>query len=327
VTSRREFITLVGGTAVAWPLAARAQQPAMPVIGFVSAGSPQGYERVFAGFLKGLDETGYVEGYNVAIQARWAEGRNDRLPSLVADLVKRKVNVIAATTTPAAIAAKAATATIPVVFTTIADPVQIGLVTSLNRPGGNMTGVTLLSVELGPKLLELLHDSVPKAAIMALLVNPTNPNLEMQSTDLQAAALKLGLQPHVVNASTERDFDAVFARLHELRADALMISQDPVFNAQSGQLGALSLRHAIPAIYVNREFAAAGGLMSYGANRPDEWRQAGVYVGRILKGEKPADLPVVQPTKFDLVINLKTAKALGLDVPASVVARADEVLE
>ena len=253
---RRNFITLIGGAAAAWPLAARAQQPAMPLIGFVSAGSPQGYEGVFAGFLKGLDETGYVEGHNVAIQVRWAEGRNDRLPSLVADLVERKVNVIAATSTPAALAAKAATATIPIVFTIIADPVQIGLVTSLNRPGGNMTGVTSLSVELGPKLLELLHDSAPKATIMALLVNPTNPNLGTQSRDLQAAALKLGLQPHVVNASTERDFDAVFAKLPELRADALMISQDPFFNSQSGQLGAMSVRHAIPAIYVDRESEA-----------------------------------------------------------------------
>jgi putative ABC transport system substrate-binding protein len=324
---RREFITLVGGSAVAWPITARAQQPAMPVIGFVSAGSPQGYERVFAAFLKGLDETGYVEGHNVAIQARWAEGRNDRLPSLVADLVQRKVNVIAATTTPAALAAKAATATIPVVFTTIADPVQIGLVTSLNRPGGNMTGVTLLSVELGPKLLELLHDSVPKTINMAVLVNPTNPNLKTQLKNLQAAALKLGLQPYVVYASTERDFDAVFAKLHELQAVALMISQDPFFNIQSGQLGALSLRHAIPAIYVNREFAAAGGLMSYGANRPEEWRQAGAYVGRILKGEKPTDLPVMQSAKFELLINLKTAKALGLEVPSSLLARADEVIE
>ena len=237
------------------------------------------------------------------------------------------MNVIAATSTPAALAAKAATATIPIVFTIIADPVQIGLVTSLNRPGGNMTGVTSLSVELGPKLLELLHDSAPKATIMALLFNPTNPNLVTQSRDLQAAALKLGLQPHVVNASTERDFDAVFAKLRELRADALMISQDPFFNSQSGQLGALSVRHAIPAIYVDREFVAAGGLMSYGANRPDQWRQVGVYVGRILKGEKPADLPVVQPTKFDLVINLKTAKALGLEVPPSLLVRADEVIE
>jgi len=314
---RREFIALVSGAASAWPLTARAQQPAMPVIGFVSAGA----------FLQGLHETGYVDGHNVAIQVRWAEGRNDRLPSLVGDLVQRKVNVIAATTTPAALAAKAATATIPVVFTTIADPVEIGLVTSLNRPGGNMTGVTLLSVELGPKLLELLHDAVPKATIMALLVNPTNPNLKTQSRDLQAAVLKLGLQAHIVNASIERDFDEVFAKLHELRADALMIGQDALFNSHSGQLGALSVRHAIPAIYVNREFAAAGGLISYGANRPDEWRQAGVYVGRILKGEKPADLPVVQPTKFDLVINLKTAKALGLTVPPPLLAAADEVIE
>jgi putative tryptophan/tyrosine transport system substrate-binding protein len=257
---RREFIALLGGTAATWPLAAPAQQPAMPVIGFASAGSPQGYEQVFAGFLKGLEETGYVQGRNVAIQVRWAEGRNDRLPSLVADLVQLKVNVIAATSTSAALAAKAATATIPVVFTTIADPVQIGLVASLNRPGGNMTGVSYLSVELGPKLLELLHDLVPKATIMALLVNPTNPNHETQSRNLQAAALKLGLQPHIVNASTERNFDAAFAELRQLRAEALMISQDGFFNSQSEQLGELSVRHAIPAIYVNREFAAAGGL-------------------------------------------------------------------
>ena len=229
---RRAFITLLGGAAAAWPVVARAQQPTMPVIGFVSAGSPQGYERVFAGFLKGLDETGYVEGHNVAIQVRWAEGRNDRLSSLVADLVQRKVNVIAATSTPAALAAKAATATIPVVFTTIADPVQIGLVTSLNRPGGNMTGVTLLSVELGPKLVELLHDSVPKATIMALLVNPTNPNVETQSRDSQAATLKLGLQPHVVNASTERDFDPVVASLAQRGVGALVIGSDLFFTSR-----------------------------------------------------------------------------------------------
>ena len=324
---RREFIKAATASALAWPLAARAQQSAMPVLGFVNVASAKNFVRPLSAFLKGLDETGYVEGHNMAIQVRWAEGRNDRLPSLVADLVQRKVNVIAATSTPAALAAKAATATIPVVFTIIADPVQIRLVTSLNRPGGNMTGVTSLSVELGPKLLELLHDSAPKSTIMALLVNSTNPNLDTQSRDLQAAALKLGLQSHVVNASTERDFDAVFAKLRELRADALMISQDPFFNSQSGQLGALSVRHAIPAIYVDREFVAAGGLMSYGANRPDQWRQVGVYVGRILKGEKPADLPVVQPTKFDLVINLKTAKALGLEIPPTVLARADEVIE
>ena len=324
---RREFITLLGGAAVAMPLAARAQQPAMPVIGFVSAASPQGFERALSAFLKGLEETGYVDGHNVAIEYRWAEGRNDRLPSLVADLVRRKVNVIAAPTTPAALAAKAATATIPIVFTTIADPVQIGLVTSLNRPGGNMTGATLLSVEVGPKLLELLHGLVPKATIMALLVNPTNPNVETQSRNLQMAALKLGLQTHVLNASTEHDFDSVFAKLHELRASALMISQDAFFNSKSRQLAELSVRHAMPAIYVNHEFTAAGGLMSYGASQTDEWRQAGVYVARILKGEKPADLPVVQPTKFELVINLKTAKSLGLEINPQLLASADEVIE
>jgi putative ABC transport system substrate-binding protein len=324
---RREFIGLVSGAA-AWPLAARAQRPGMPVIGFVSTASPRGsYERSLSAFLKALEEAGYVDGHNVAIEYRWAEGRNDRLPSLVTDLVQRKVNVIAAPTTPAALAAKAATENIPVVFTTIADPVQIGLVRSLNRPGGNMTGVTLLSVEVGPKLLELLHDMVPKAAIMALLINPTNPNIETQSRTLQVAAVKLGLQPRVVNASTEQDFDAVFAKLHELQAGAVMISQDPLFNTESAQLAALSVRHEIPAIYVNREFTAAGGLMSYGTSQTDAWRQAGLYVARILKGEKPADLPVVQPTRFELVINLKTAKALGLIVPPTLLAQADEVIE
>ena len=263
----------------------------------------------------------------MAIEARWADGQYDRLPAMAADLIQHQVAVIAAFTTPAAIAAKAATATIPIVFTTIADPVQIGLVASLNRPGGNMTGVTLLSVEVGPKLLELLHDVVPRATIMALLVNPTNANLETQSRNLQAAALKLGLQVHVLNASTERDFDAVFAKLHELRADALMIGQDVLFNTQSGQLASLSVRHAMPAIYVAREFAAAGGLMSYGTNESEAYRQAGIYAGRILKGEKPAELPVQQPTKFELVINLKTAKALGLSIPESFLLLADEVIE
>jgi putative ABC transport system substrate-binding protein len=324
---RREFITLCGGAA-AWPLAARAQQPAMPVIGFVSTASPHGiYQRSLSGFLKGLDENGYVDGRNVAIEYRWAGGRNDRLPSLVADLVQRKVNVIAATTTPAAVAARGATAGIPVVFTTIGDPVQLGFVTSLSRPGGNMTGVSLLAVEVAPKLLELLHDLVPKAATVALLVNPTNPNVETQSRNLQAAARTLGLQTHVVNASSERDFDAAFAKFSELQADAVMISQDPLFNAQSGQLGALSVRHAIPAIYVNHEFAAAGGLISYGASQPDTWRQAGIYTALILKGRKPADLPVVQPTKFEMAINLKTAKALGLAVPQMLLASADELIE
>jgi putative ABC transport system substrate-binding protein len=324
---RRELLALFGGAAV-WPLAAGAQQPPMPVIGFVSTASPQGsYGRSLSAFLKGLEETGYVVGHNVAIEYRWAEGRNERLPSLVDDLVQRKVNVIAAPTTPAALAAKAATDRIPIVFTTIADPVKIGLATSLNRPGGNATGVTLLSAEVGPKLLELLHDVVPAATVVALLFNPANPIVETQSAVLQAAALKLGLQPHLVYAGTERDFDAVFARMHELRAGALMISQDPLFNAHGDQLAALAVRHAIAAIYVNREFATAGGLMSYGSSQHDAWRQAGVYVARILKGEKPADLPVVQPTRFELVINLKTAKVLGLAVPPMLLTSAAEVIE
>lgn len=325
---RREFITFIGGAAVAWPLAARAQPAGVPVVGLLGSASASGFwTRRVTAFRQGLNETGYIGSRNVAIEARWADGQYDRLPAMAADLIQHQVAVIAAFTTPAAIAAKAATATIPIVFTTIADPVQIGLVASLNRPGGNMTGVTLLSVEVGPKLLELLHDVVPRATIMALLVNPTNANLETQSRNLQAAALKLGLQVHVLNASTERDFDAVFAKLHELRADALMIGQDVLFNTQSGQLASLSVRHAMPAIYVAREFAAAGGLMSYGTNESEAYRQAGIYAGRILKGEKPAELPVQQPTKFELVINLKTAKALGLSIPESFLLLADEVIE
>ena len=246
---------------------------------------------------------------------------------MAADLVRQKVGVISAMTTPAAFAAKAATATIPVVFTTIADPVQIGLVSSLNRPGGNVTGVTLLSVEVGPKLLELLHLAVPSASIIALLLNPTNPNAESQSKNTQEAALKLGVAIHVLNASTERDIDAAFAKLHELRAGALIIGQDVLFNARSEQLGTLTLRYAVPAIYAQPEFAAAGGLISYGADRGDAWRQAGIYVGRILKGEKPAELPVVQSAKFEFVINLKTAKSLNLAVPQGLLNAADEVIE
>ena len=307
-----------------WPLAARAQ-PAIPVIGYLAAGSPKGDERLTAALFKGLGEIGYETGKNVQVEYRWAENKYEQLPSMAADLVRQKVAVIAATTTPAAKAAKAATTTIPIVFTTIADPVQIGFVASLNRPGGNVTGVTLLSVEVGPKLLELLHGAVPSATIIGLLVNPTNPNAENQSKITQAAALKLGLQVHVLNASTERDFDAAFAKLRELRAGALIIGQDVFFNTQSQQLAALTVHHAIPAIALLREFAVAGGLISYGASRSDGWRQAGIYVGRILKGEKPSELPVMQPTKFELTINLKTAKALGLNLPF--VGLADEVIE
>jgi putative tryptophan/tyrosine transport system substrate-binding protein len=325
---RREFITLFGGAAVAWPFVARAQPASLPVIGLLSSATASGLWLLnVAAFRQGLSDAGYIEGRNVAIEARWADDQYDRLPTMAADLTQHRVAVIAAFTTPAATAAKAATATIPIVFTTISDPVQIGLVASLNRPGGNVTGITLLAVEVGPKLLELLHEAVPSATIMALLVNPTNPNAATQSRNLQMAAGTLGLQLHVLNASTERDFDTVFAKLRELRAGALMIGQDAFFNAQGGQLGALSVRNAVPAIYVNRGFAAAGGLMSYGASQNDAYRQAGIYAGRILKGEKPVDLPVVQSTKFELTINLKTAKALGLNMPLPLLGRADEVIE
>jgi putative tryptophan/tyrosine transport system substrate-binding protein len=323
---RREFVTALGGAA-AWSLTAHAQQSAMPVVGFLAAGSANGYVQALAAFLKGLSETGFVDGKNVKIEYRWAEDQYDRLPGMAADLVRKRVAIIAAPSTPAVRAAKAATSTIPIVFTTIADPVQIGLVDSLNRPGGNVTGVTLLSVEVGPKLLELLRGALPSSTIMALLVNPTNPNVETQSRTLLAAALKLGLQVHVLNASAVPDFDAVFAKLQELRVEALMISQDPLFNGQSEQLAALTVRHRMPAIYQLKQFAAAGGLMSYGASQNDAWRQAGIYAGRILKGEMPSDLPIMQATKFEFVINLKTAKTLGLTIPDGLVNAADEVME
>jgi putative ABC transport system substrate-binding protein len=327
---RREFITLLGGGAAAsWPLAARAQQPAMPVVGYVGGQSPDLWASRLRAFRQGLSETGYIEGRNVAIEYRWAEGHYDRLPALIEDLVRRQVSVIAAPgSTPAVVAAKAATVTIPIVFLTAADPVEAGLVASLNRPGGNLTGVTALSVELGPKLLELLHEVVPTAKLIALLVNPTSPILaETQSRDLSGPARSLGLQIHVLHASTERDFESVFATLLQLRAGGLVIGGEALFTTGSKQLAALALRHAVPAIYQFREFATAGGLMSYGARLTDAHRLVGVYTGHILKGEKPAELPVQQSTKIELVINLKTARALGLEVPTTLLARADEVIE
>jgi putative ABC transport system substrate-binding protein len=324
---RRQFITLLGGAAV-WPLAAHTQQSAMPVIGFLSSGSSGLFASRVSAFRQGLSETGYFEGRNLAIEYRWAESRNDRLPALAADLVGRKVNVIVTGGgTPAALAAKAATATIPIVFSIGNDPVQMGLVTSLNRPGGNITGVSSLSGEIGPKRLELLHEVVPTATNIALLVNPTNPAAEIQSTELQPAARTLGLQLHVLHASAERDFDAAFASLIQLRAGGLVIVADAVFNTRSEQLAALALHHAVPAIFQFREFAAAGGLLSYGDSSSEPFRQVGVYTGRILKGDKPADLPVQQSTKVELIINLRTAKALGLTVPLALQASADEVLE
>jgi putative tryptophan/tyrosine transport system substrate-binding protein len=323
---RRELIAALSGAA-AWPLAVRAQQPAMPVIGFLHRGSPETAASDVALFRKGLDEIGYVESRNVAIEYRWAHGRDDQLPGLAADLVGRRVAVIAAISTPSALATKAATSTIPIIFTTAADPVAAGLVTSLNRPGGNLTGVTTLNLELAPKRLELLRELVPTATIIALLVNPINFIAETQSRELQAAARTLGLQLHVLHASTEREFDTVFATLVQLQASALIIGTDILFINRSGQLAALTVRHAVPTITDYREFAAAGGLMSYGGSLTDLYRTVGAYIGRILKGEKPTDLPVQQFTKVELVINLKTAKALGLTVPLPLLARADEVIE
>ena len=322
---RRKFISLLGG-AVAWPLVARAQQPTMPVIGFLGSSSVDAIR--IAAFRQGLAQVGYVEGRSVAVEYRWAEDRSDRLPAMVSDLVHRQVAVIAANGTPAALAAKAANTTIPVVFTTIGDPVQLGLVTGLDRPGGNVTGVTQTNVETAPKRLQLLHELLPTASVMALLVNPTNPtNAEINTKELQAAARSLGLELHVLNASTERDFDGVFAKLVQLRAGGLVIGGDPLFSSWSERLAVLALRHAVPTIFQYRDFAVAGGLLSYGSDFREAYRLAGNYTGRVLKGDKPADLPVQQATKVELYINLKTARALGLNIPNTLIGRADEVIE
>jgi len=326
---RRDFIKVVGGSVAAWPIAAHAQQPAQAVIGFVNSASRQGYEPQISAFLKGLSESGYVEGQNVAIEYRWAEGHSDRLPGLLADLVRRKVAVIVATSSPAALAAKAVTTTIPIVFEGGMDPVPTGLVASLNRPGGNLTGVTSRYVEVAPKRLELLHELVPTARVVALLVDPTNyaAQAEANIRDVQAAAGKLGLELHVLNANAERGFDGVFAELAQLRAGGLVIGDSAYFFVQSRQLAELALRHAVPAVFVSREFVAAGGLMGYGGSLSDSYRLTGVYTARILKGDKPADLPVQQAAKVEFYINLKTAKALGLNVPNTLIGRADEVIE
>jgi putative tryptophan/tyrosine transport system substrate-binding protein len=328
MTSRREFFTLLGGAAAAWPLAARAQQPALPVIGWLNSETPSGYAPYAAAFRQGLSESGFVEGRNVAIEYRWAEGHNDRLPALAADLVRRQVAVIAAAGTPSSLAAKAATATIPVVFSTAADPVAEGLVASLARPGGNATGVANLGAEVVQKEIEKLHETVPRANVIAALFNPNDPALgEPATRQAQAAARVLGLQMHIVQAGTERDIEAAFVSLGRLGVGALVVLPSAFFVSRRDQIAALAIRHAMPTIYIQREFAAAGGLMSYGPSVINGYRQIGIYAARILKGERPGDLPVQQSTKFELVINLNTARVLGLDVPFHLQQLADEVIE
>jgi len=321
---RRKFLATLGGAAAAWPLTARAQQPTMPVIGFLNTASPSAYTARVLAFHQGLSETGYAEGRNVAIAYRWAEGQNERLPGLAADLVAQRLAVITGANIAAALAAKAMTTTIPIVFAISVDPVEVGLVASLNRPGGNITGATTLGAELGPKRLELLHEVISTASKVAFLVNPTAPIAESLTRDMQEGARTLGLQLHILHASTEHDFDT---SLSEVKAGALVISTDPFFNSWSERLAQLASRYAVPAIYSYREFAAAGGLMSYGGSFTEAYRLAGVYTGRILNGEKPADLPVQQATKVELIINLKTAKALGITVPLPLSGRADELIE
>ena len=324
---RRELIALLGGAAAAWPLAARAQQP-MPVIGYLNGTSPAPSAQFVAAFRQGLNETGHAEGRNVTIEYRWAEGRYDRMTEMAGDLVRRQVAVIVASGGAAAIAsAKQATATIPILFVTGSDPVQTDLVASLNRPGGNVTGVHFFTVELESKRLGLLRDLVPNAATIAVLLNPTYPNAAFHLQEVENAARRAGQQIQILSASTEAEIDVAFARLPQLRAGALLVGADPFFNSRRDQIVALAARYAIAAIYEQRTFAQAGGLASYGTSQTDAYRQVGIYTGRVLRGEKPADLPVVQSTKFEFVINLKTAKALGLEVPPGLSSMADEIIE
>jgi putative ABC transport system substrate-binding protein len=323
---RREFITLVGGAA-AWPLAARAQQPAMPMVGFLEIQSPNGWERYVGAFRQGLKEVGFVEGQNVTIEYRWAENHADRMPALAADLVHRQVGVLVATDSSASQAAKAATATIPIVFQNGADPVRLGLVASMNRPGGNVTGVSNITPGLTAKRLGLLHELVPNAATIAVLIVSGGVNFAVVRKDLEEAGRVLGLRLIILNVSNDADIDAAFPSLVLQQAGALLLTDSTLFNNRREKLVTLAAQHRVPAMYTFPEFAAAGGLMSYASSLADAYRQTGIYAGRILKGEKPADLPVLQPTKFEMVINLKTAKALGLDVPQTLLVTADEVIE
>jgi putative tryptophan/tyrosine transport system substrate-binding protein len=324
---RREFITLLGGTVIAWPLAARAQQPAMPVVGFLSSGSPGPYQPFLSAYHAGLKESGYIEGHNVAIEYRWAEGEHARLPKMAGDLIRVRASVIAAAGTPAALAAQAATTSIPIAFVVIDDPAKLGLVNSLSRPGGNATGVNHFSAELGSKQLGLLHELIPAAMRVGLLVNPTSPPTELVTRDVMAAAAAMALQIEVVEAKNSPEIEAAFVTLVRNRVDALLVGPAALFLSRRVQIATLATRHAIPALYNVREYTEAGGLMSYGTIETEAYRQFGVYTGKILKGVKPADLPVMQSTKFELVINLPTARALGLKIPATLLAHADEVIE